>query len=467
MTTAPRCRPLRRDACPRDLRALFISNGYPPLRWGGTETYTAGLARGLHRRGHDVHVVCAGTWDRGPQHWNGISRADDDGVSVYRFDLNWNHAPDPGRYLYDNPVVAERLHELLQTIRPDIVHVTSCETLSASVIRAVHDAGIPQVLSLTDFWFLCPRISLLRSDGENCTGQTTPWECLDCQLTGQPVYEVARRVLPEGSRAQVFSAISREPRLTRIRGLRGPACDMADRKATLGAAIALPQVRLTASEFVRRRFIDNGVTAPICLHPYGHDLRWLEGLPPRERHSERLRIAFIGQLIEVKGAHVLVEAVALLPAHVRAAIDVKIYGNVDQSAEYGARLRRRVAALPGVVELAGTYRHEDSAAVFAGIDVLVVPSIWNDFPLIVHEAFAAGVPVVATNVEALADGVTHGTSGLLFERGAGAPAHLAAALRRLAEEPGLVERLRQGLPAVRPVDTELDELDALYASLTG
>ena len=61
------------------------------------------------------------------------------------------------------------------------------------------------------------------------------------------------------------------------------------------------------------------------------------------------------------------------------------------------------------------------------IDVLVVPSIWyENAPLVVYSALAAGVPVVATDLGGLSETIVHGRNGLLFEPGN--PAALAAEL---------------------------------------
>ena len=55
------------------MKLLFISNGFPPEQWAGTETYTAGIAQALQQRGHEVQVFCGGKWHRGPTYWNGYS----------------------------------------------------------------------------------------------------------------------------------------------------------------------------------------------------------------------------------------------------------------------------------------------------------------------------------------------------------------------------------------------------------
>jgi glycosyltransferase involved in cell wall biosynthesis len=444
------------------LKVLFITNGYPPHRWAGTETYTAGIAKKLHERGHHVRVICAGKWRSGSRYWNGYSDEIHRGVPVRRVNLNWKKAPDPVGYLYKNPVVADYLGTFLDQSQPDLVHVTSCETLSASVLRVAKDAELPLVLSLTDFWFLCPRINLLHGDGTNCDGQTTAWECLRCKLLDQKAYRWLSRVLPEEAVSSLLTSVSKYPTLTRQRGLRGMAGDMAHRKAFLRQALTWPDYRITASPFVRDIYIANGISAPIQVKPYGHDLSWLDGYAGKSA-SEVIRIGFIGQIIRSKGVHLLLQAASSLNGSLGDKFRLFIYGNLGKNSAYGAQLRALATDIDGV-RLCGTYSHRESADVFANIDVLVVPSLWYDFPLVIYEAFATGTPVIATNLGGMAEAVTHEMSGLLFERGD--VDDLARQLRRIVEEPGLLERLRARVPQVKTIEEEVVELEAIYSDLT-
>ncbi|HBY62993.1 MAG TPA: hypothetical protein DEH78_24480, partial [Solibacterales bacterium] len=100
----------------------------------------------------------------------------------------------------------------------------------------------------------------------------------------------------------------------------------------------------------------------------------------------------------------------------------------------------------------------------AQYDALMAPSQWLETgPLVVLEAFAAGLPVIGSNLGGIAELVTSGTDGLLVE-----PADTGAwtaAMVRLASEPGLLERLREG---VRPPKTMADvaiEMEGLYQRL--
>lgn len=440
------------------MKILYITNGYKPQRWAGTETYTAGIAEEMSRRGHDVSILCIGEWEKGKVYWNGVTQDVQNGILVRRVNLNWIKAPDPFGYLYDNPVVADYLQNLLQEIKPDVVHVTSCETLSASVICTVKEENIPLALSLTDFWFLCPRINLLHADGSNCNGQTSPAECIDCKMRDNGMYLRVRNIVPTRSLYSALETISQIPVLTRQRGLRGLAGNMRDRKEILKSALTLPDRIVTASGFVKDVFVANGITSPITLQPYGHDLSWLDSYQGK-LESDKIRFGYVGQLIEAKGVHLILQALGEIPAGLREKISLVIYGNLSHTPAYGQRLRNLAAPFPNVI-FAGTYQHAESAGVFAGIDVLLVPSVWYDFPLIIHEAYATGTPVIATRLGGMAEVVSHDESGLLFERNN--VKDLAAQLTRLVGEPGLLKKLQANLPEVKGTREEVSELEAMY-----
>lgn len=443
------------------MNILLITNGYPPHRWAGTETYTAGIAEELHNRGHQVQVICAGEWEKGAQYWNGFQDDASNGVQVRRINLNWSKAPDPFRYLYDNPEVEDFLADYLKEGETDVVHVTSCETLSASVLKVVNDAGLPLVLSLTDFWFLCPRVVLLRSDGTNCDGNTTPWECLECEMLNTKVYRWSRQILGKEGAARALTQVSKHPLLTRQRGLRGYVGDMAARKTYLRQALDLPDYRITASQFVKDIHVSNGVTAPIEVRPYGHDLSWLvqyQGKTP----AEVIRFGFIGQIISSKGVHILFEAARSLQSTLGDRFELLIYGNVDKDPEYGRQLKESAKKIKNV-NFCGTYDHKDSADVFAKMDILVVPSLWYDFPLIIHEAFATKTSVIATNLGGMAEAITHEVNGLLFELGDADD--LARQLERVVNEPGLLQNLQAGVQPVKTIDEEVDQLEIVYKEL--
>jgi glycosyltransferase involved in cell wall biosynthesis len=443
------------------LKTLLISNGYPPNRWAGTETYTAGIGEELVHRGHQVQVLCSGEWENGPYYWNGYEDETQGGVSVRRLNLNWKKSPDPFSYLYNNPEVANFLRSYIKQLQPDIVHVTSCETLSASVLQVSKESSLPLVLSLTDFWFLCPQINLLKNDGTNCNGLTTEWDCLKCKIFNSKAYQWPKHFLPEQDLSRLLISISKYPLLTRQRGLRGMAGDMADRKVFLRKALSLPDIRITASRFVQNIFLLNGIDAPIKVQPYGHDLSWLGNFCGKTP-SKDIRLGFIGQILPSKGIHLLLKATNTLQGKLGDKFTLSIYGSMDKNPSYAAELRQ-LAASNSNIKFCGIYSHNQSAEVFSTFDILVVPSLCYDFPLVIYEAFATNTPVIASKLGGMAEAVTHEFNGLLFE--SGNVEDLSRQLQRVIEEPTLLEQLKKGIPHVKTIYEEVNEIEEIYSKL--
>jgi glycosyltransferase involved in cell wall biosynthesis len=442
------------------VRILYVTNGYPPHRWAGTEVYTAALARTFLAQGHDVRVLCVGTWNRGPAFFNGHDDTTHDGVQVRRLNLNWTRAADPFTWLYDNPIVARLFDAFLDEWQPEIVHVTSCETLSSSVLRVTKERGLPLLLTLTDFWFICPRIQLLRSDLKTCDGRTTAWDCTKCLARDSKAYRWPSRLLPETAVAGLLGTLGRFPILTRRPGLRGMIGNMDGRKTALREALRWPDRRMTASPFVRATYLANGVDVPIDVSAYGNDLSWLAAYPGRSR-GEILRLGFVGQVIPQKGLHVLLAALAGVPAATRARMELLVYGDPAQSPGYGEQMVAQAAGLP--VRFMGTFQRAELGRVLASFDVLIVPSLWYDFPLVIQEAMATRTPVVATNLGGMAEAVTDGRNGLLFE--AGDARGLAGHLTRLTQDARLLGRLAEDIPPVKTIETNVAELSGVYRSL--
>ncbi len=167
------------------------------------------------------------------------------------------------------------------------------------------------------------------------------------------------------------------------------------------------------------------------------------------------RLLFVGRLIERKGAEFAIRAVAELRRKGRAARLTLVGDGVDRP-----RLEALVKELGllGVVELAGALSHDAVAEHYRSASVLLMPAVtdWKGeqegFGMVLVEAMASGLPVVATRSGGIADAVTDGATGLLVpERDAGA---LAAAAARLLDDPALATRL---------ADAAVAELDARFS----
>jgi glycosyltransferase involved in cell wall biosynthesis len=143
-------------------------------------------------------------------------------------------------------------------------------------------------------------------------------------------------------------------------------------------------------------------------------------------------------------------------------VNFLIYGDLHKHPEYTRQLERLADGL-NTVKFCGTYPREKSADVYSKMDVLVVPSLWYDFPLIIHEAFATKMPVIATDLGGMAETVSHEVNGLLFERGN--VEDLVNQIQRIVNEPELVRKLKLGIPQIKSVQEEGSEIEQMYAEL--
>jgi 2-deoxystreptamine N-acetyl-D-glucosaminyltransferase/2-deoxystreptamine glucosyltransferase len=153
----------------------------------------------------------------------------------------------------------------------------------------------------------------------------------------------------------------------------------------------------------------------------------------------RPRIGYVGRLAEQKRADLLVEAFGRMqrPAH------LVIVGDGPEA----GRIRALAAASPAAdrITLTGFVEHSAVPAVLASLDVLVLPSAYEEMGSVLVEAMASGLPVVASAVGGIPEVVRDGGTGLLVPPGD--VEALTAALDRLAADPDLRARLAEGARA--------------------
>jgi len=224
-----------------------------------------------------------------------------------------------------------------------------------------------------------------------------------------------------------------------------------------GALAALGLV-VTPSKAMRSYLVAHGMAARrVRVVPHGVAPRAEE--PPTPRQSGRLVVAAAGPVEHWKGFDVLVEACALASEPVR----LQVYGEGSLRGELAATADR----LGVDAEFVGQVPH--GADRLARADVVAVSSRAENAPLVILEAMASGIPVVATRVGGVPELVEGGVSGLLVPPED--PRALAAAIDTLVRDPSLRSRLgHAGIERVatcfRP-DNAARRLIALYDEISG
>lgn len=285
-----------------------------------------------------------------------------------------------------------RVTAAVERFRPDIVHVHNFFPLvSPAVHGAVRRLGCATVQTLHNFRITCANAMLLR-DGRPCE------LCIDGSA-----YNGARYRCYRGSRLGSLAVA----RMIAVHRRAGTWTTDVDRFIAL-------------TEFARGRFLRAGVPADrIRVRP--------NGLPDpgRPGYGPRSGVLFVGRLSAEKGLEILAAAAGLSRARISVIGDGPLAGALQ-----GA---------PGLALLGSMGRGEVHRAMAAAAAV-VVPSLWYEgLPMVIAEAFAAGTPVVASKIGALAHLVEDGVTGL--HAAPGDAADLARALDRMVDDPEAARRM--------------------------
>jgi len=440
------------------LRILQLVHGFPPHTWAGTEVYTLELSSALRRRGHDVTVVARAPALAGEAEWN-VSPDEFRGLRVLRVARSVEGLPIGESY---KPRGARATFErILDDEQPDIVHVQHLLHLSVEWLDVLHERGLPHVLTYNDYWTLCARVQLQRTNGALCA-ENQGLGCLWCLKNKAPVLvPLARRVLPVFD-PLVRRVLARLHPQRRLGELARDWIETAARPEEILVRCARADLGLAPSRFLRDKLLASGAFEPARLVHSDYGMRPPGELAPKLARAQgtTLRVAYMGSLVPYKGLELLVRAFVALRNE---PIDLAIHGDYRPETDaFHARLRD--LAQGSRVCFHGSFDNARLSEIYRSIDALVVPSTWyENSPLTIHEAFLHQTPVVASDIGGMRELVTHERDGLHFKTGD--PGALAAVLRRLAREPGLLDRLARGVPRLKTLEEDAAQMEARYVAL--
>lgn len=375
------------------MRILVTSTLYPPAALGGYEVECSAVVERLRER-HEV-LVLAG--DRGRAETApsaGISRT-----------LPLLSADERGSLLA--PVASLRAVRLARAAlaqRPDLVYAWNGAAFPQAALRVLADAGVPIAFRVCEHWFgrLFETDQYLRELAPAQRGPARAAWSLACR---------AVNALPE---------------------------------LRLDPAARFPAAISWNSEAIKRMAGVPAAVEPVLeriCHSVPRFGDRYDGIP--RDPAPVPEIVFLGRVTPVKGVDVAIEALALLERDHGTAARLVVAGPED--AEHGRELRGLAERL-GVaarVEWLGQIGPERIVEALGRAHALIVPSTWEEpFPLVTIEGALARVPLVASDVGGIGEGMHDEEHALLFEGGdaAGAAAALARTLAAPGETTARVER---------------------------
>ncbi|HUP02327.1 MAG TPA: glycosyltransferase family 4 protein [Gemmatimonadota bacterium] len=263
---------------------------------------------------------------------------------------------------------------LIQRERPDILHAhNTFPLISPAVYYAAQAAGVPVVQTLHNYRFLCPQSDFLRDGSvcEDCLGKTAPWP-------------------------GVLHACYRGSRVAS-----GGVAAMLTLHRLLGTYARRVDAYIALTEFGRRKFIEGGLPAeklhvkPNFVHP-----------DPGTGQGRGGFALYVGRLSPAKGIGTMLSAWEKMGD----SVPLRIAGDGPLDSVVASRTERLRN-----VEWLGRRSRAEVLALMRDAAILVFPSEWYEgCPLVIGEAFASGLPVVASDLGAMATIIEDGRTGLHF-----------------------------------------------------
>jgi glycosyltransferase involved in cell wall biosynthesis len=436
------------------MKILHVPFCYYPDPVGGTEVYVASLAGHLVEEGAQVAVAAPGTKDTEYEH---------EGVRVWRFAVS--ELRDLAElYGEGDARAAQQFSYILDEEGPDLVHFHAfTRGVSLRLLREATGRQLPTVFTYHTPTASCLRGTLMRWGTEPCDGMLRRDACCRCTLNARGLHRAAsvlvgslpsslgRRLGAMGLSGGIWTAL----RMSELVELRHRAFRALMREVDRVVAL---------SAWTRELLLRNGVpTEKILVLSQGLPVRRSEQRPRGEAPKEPpLRIAFLGRLDPTKGAEVLIRALRGLPS---AAMELHVYGIVQGDSDRGyERHLRDLAARDARISFHVPVPAEQVVSLLRSYHAVAVPSkVMETGPLVVLQAFAAGAPVVGSNLGGIAERVSHDVNGILVE-----PASIAAwrqALGKLAADPAELSRLRAGIRPPQVMAATAREMLGLYRGL--
>lgn len=395
------------------MKIVMVIHGFPPYYMAGSEVYTYNLCQEL-KKNNEVFV---------------FTRIEDPYEGAYTWfdedyhDLKVRRVNKPLRDYtltdkYLDPQIDTLFENFLKEIKPDIVHFGHLSHLSTNLPKIAKEQGYPVIYTLHDFWLKCYRGQLIKPDLQICAGPSDE-NCLDCIKT----------TFKEKWKLQ----------------------DVKVYRQHMGDVISHIDMLLSPSKFLLDFYGSNGVDEKkLIFSKYGFNKELILSKKKNYRKDSKVSFGFMGRVIPVKGIKVLLEAFRDLERS-----ELHIFGSVGSQ-----RVFLEKYCDTGVF-FDGPFNNWEIAKVLEKIDVLVVPSIWyENSPLVIQEAFMAGIPVITSDIGGMAELVENDVDGFTFK--VGDKKALKSVMKSIEDDPIILNNLIVSSEKVRSIQDDASFIQEIY-----
>lgn len=384
------------------MKIIYLVHQFYPEYGAGTEKFVYNSAFMAQLNGNRVKVITYSFYEN----FSFIKEANGFFYKEYFFGgipvLAYKHKIQPIDLSFS--LVNDNSYEYAKNIlikeSPNLLHIGH-PMRTHQFIRAARDLNIPYIITLTDFFLLCPKVILAPNSNSLCYGPNHGKEC--------------KKLCSEFSNRFIIDRLKLgEIILKNAKAIVSPSKFLVD---------------IFTNEYPQLEF-----------QIIGHGINYKHIKPNNNKYfkGSKLVFGFVGTLTAHKGIHVLIQAFNKIP---NPNIVLKIFGTGEDN--YVNELKKMTNGNERI-HFMGTFLTEELGNIFKDIDVMVIPSVsYETYQFVLHESLSSNIPVICSDLGAMSEKIIDGFNGLKFLPGN--VKDLALKISMLANEPEILNLMKENI----------------------
>ena len=435
------------------MKIIHVPHNYYPDPVGGSEIYVDNLSRILIDYGVSSTIIAPADDNYTYEH---------NGIEVRRFKVSSGNDDCHNLYKLAKDLEHSGFEDCVLSIKPDIIHLhSSILSFANTVINTAARNRIPVIFTYHTPILTCMRGTLLKFGKNACDGRIDIDTCSACAINynGIPV-NIAELLISVSQfagwlpakmdlRGGIWTALRMTELVAKRKNILMEIIDRTD------CIVALNQwtinlLKINDVDDNKIKMVRHGINFNINDYPINVDRNYRKG--------SILRLVYLGRIVKEKGLEILLKALATIPD---VDLTLDIFGITQNSdlkfkneIQYQASGDKRVRFKQPV-------KNNEVINVLAGYDILVVPSQWYETgPLVVLEAYAAGIPVIGSDLGGISEMVENGQNGILVRYDS--IEDWAQKIKSLANNDKIYRRLKNNVSPPRTTDDVAKEMIDVY-----
>ena len=401
------------------MKILHYSLGLPPFRSGGLTKYSMDLINQQAKLGADISLLYPGSIINNST-TKIVKNKKFNEVKVYEM---INPLPIPLLDGVKNPkIFHEKRHkkyfyEWLTKKNFDILHIHTLMGLPYELLEVASSLNIKMVYTTHDYYGICPKVNLIRSNNEICNDNSKYSKCIECCENGFSYKKImimqsrpyrlikgtsiGRKIIGITKKRYIGALKSRTIEInknkSRYNGEQKKDYEkLQEYYKNIFEKIDLFHFNSNVSKQVFEKYLRdiNGKIIPIT-HCDISDNRIV-----KKYDSDKLRILFLGNDLPYKGLQLLIDSLQVID---KSKWELNVYGTDIKQEDNN-------------INYHGKYIQSELKNIFNKNDILIVPSIWYEtFSLVALEAYSYGMPIIMTDLVGFKDMITNNENGFIIK----------------------------------------------------